>query len=1023
MKLRRIIPFIALALIAVASVGYAASNVAVLDSPGTNELNIGLADFIEAGLQKEGVATYDRSFVRVWLGERELSRSGVVDFKTVHQAQLPAVNLFVRGEVHSTSTNQFSLTLEAVRAVDATVAISLQADGRYPQEWLPTLERLVKEMSARLRETQLSAGKLPPGRAITWMPEASLWFFRGMDCYASGDYAQAVIAFGKARRWEQHFRLAWLWEARSYQRMGFAAAARRVLEAGHLSDQPIGQAVLHPVFVVVAGNGISRDEKEEFSRQLASAGQISVLDPRWIGASAREVDLQFTGEMAARTEAGNAWLVVDQLVFLERISLASGQIVFHARQQNGLTGEMELQAEAPITTNGLDKLAQKILAQKESDRRPDAPVPSAGAAPNILPVNSAEVELSRCLDRARRNPADVRALLAVADACQSWEMDKQFYNGQLERGVEWRVREEFLAQAVEAIRKNPAQKDAAFWLASALWRQRYTPEYGIWAGSASGTPLREQMQPLLTLFPQSADATNLAETVSENIMHNRRSLPADKRYLQPPFPPEKSLTADASNTNAAAVGEARLAEFRSDVAQKRLGRAGLLFWQLPSAEHSQDQVFQDELHSFMKLMQQDQEAHDVFMNKLVAVQDAEQLTQLRAQWKPCFDVERRQQEVLALCDSVTKFSGVSAGSQFLRKQFQQYLDDYGQLENPNAQGLPNPLLERLRQDSARFAGAGKLEDADRIDELICRTPEIPQGIRLTTAYDQAVRCYSRADYFQATEILRAVMAEVETGDITIPRGRGGAETSAGDVAYALLKHIRLFDAADVDFRRCCDGIVPPPAADPTATAALEKLFQERMSLTLSIGRPSAEKLDHTHQEMNRVENAMLGQYQAALPAFLYRKILQSGPDPETMGLCARLGTNALPLLPQIVAGVCQFDNSSTRINALYALSNIGKAAACTLPVVILAMETDDLMGSQSAARKTRALLGVAPRRAVPFLARLLYHSDPVVAANAAEAVFAAAALPADFRQGLNADEFILRMQSWWENTGSWQTWE
>ncbi|HEX7470919.1 MAG TPA: hypothetical protein VF437_09360, partial [Verrucomicrobiae bacterium] len=240
--------------------------VAVLDSVMTGEASVGLADFIEAGLQREGVETYDRNFLRLLLAERGLSKSGIMDMNAARLAQLPTVEMFVRGEVRLTGTNGFALTLEAVRAADAVTAVSLNASGKYPQDWLPALERLLKEMSGRLRETQAGGGKSTPGRSITWMPEASLWFFRGLDCYANADYAQAVVAFGKARRWESHFRLAWLWESRSYQRAGFPAQARRVLEAGQLADKPIGQAIERPVLAIVAGQGVSVEEQQEFSR-------------------------------------------------------------------------------------------------------------------------------------------------------------------------------------------------------------------------------------------------------------------------------------------------------------------------------------------------------------------------------------------------------------------------------------------------------------------------------------------------------------------------------------------------------------------------------------------------------------------------------------------------------------------------------------------------------------------------------------------------------------------------------------
>jgi hypothetical protein len=102
---------------------------------------------------------------------------------------------------------------------------------------------------------------------------------------------------------------------------------------------------------------------------------------------------------------------------------------------------------------------------------------------------------------------------------------------------------------------------------------------------------------------------------------------------------------------------------------------------------------------------------------------------------------------------------------------------------------------------------------------------------------------------------------------------------------------------------------------------------------------------------------------------------------------------------------------------------MGHPAARALPVVILALESEDATMVRPAASRALKKLGIAPHQAVPYLARLLYHADAVVALHAANAVVATAALPADFRVGLDDDEFIRKTQNWWENTGSWQTWE
>jgi hypothetical protein len=330
------------------------------------------------------------------------------------------------------------------------------------------------------------------------------------------------------------------------------------------------------------------------------------------------------------------------------------------------------------------------------------------------------------------------------------------------------------------------------------------------------------------------------------------------------------------------------------------------------------------------------------------------------------------------------------------------------------------MVARLKADADSLAASGHIEDAESLYELIMRTPEVAAYTRHTTAYDLAVWYYNRADYFHSTELLRELLAD-DTSVNTILSWTANNTFSVRDAAYALLKHVRLFDDGELDFSQCCGEVQSPPAADPAEMDALEALFKERMALSWSTGSPTAESLDKTHQEMNRVEKEMLEQHRAALPTFLARKIKESGPGPELMGLCAQLGPQAGPLLPQIVAGV-NHSNDSTQCNALWALANIGHPAAAALPMVILAEESDDSMMIQSAARMARGKLGVAPRQTVPYLARLIYHPDPIVAQNAAESLAASAGLPVELRAGLSNEEFVQRVQDWWENTGSWQTW-
>jgi hypothetical protein len=116
-----------------------------------NDRTVGLADYVEVALQKEGVPTLERRQVRLILGERDLHARGILAEKTLHAAKLPTVAYFIGGNVGQRASNEFALTLSIIRAETASVAASLTRRGVYPAGWLPAIESLAKEVRMHFR--------------------------------------------------------------------------------------------------------------------------------------------------------------------------------------------------------------------------------------------------------------------------------------------------------------------------------------------------------------------------------------------------------------------------------------------------------------------------------------------------------------------------------------------------------------------------------------------------------------------------------------------------------------------------------------------------------------------------------------------------------------------------------------------------------------------------------------------------------------------------------------------------------
>jgi len=87
-----------------------------------------------------------------------------------------------------------------------------------------------------------------------------------------------------------------------------------------------------------------------------------------------------------------------------------------------------------------------------------------------------------------------------------------------------------------------------------------------------------------------------------------------------------------------------------------------------------------------------------------------------------------------------------------------------------------------------------------------------------------------------------------------------------------------------------------------------------------------------------------------------------------------------------------------------------------VPFLILATE-----GTTSTFNVTFSLktVGPAPKRVMPYLAKLLYHQNPAVCRRAADAIVKCAGLePAKF----SGPDIVVSLRQWWEDEGCKKEW-
>jgi hypothetical protein len=181
----------------------------------------------------------------------------------------------VSGSVAFPSPGKFSLTLWIIRADKATVESTLTQPGNYPDGWLPTIESLAKEVSTRVQIQKKESIGRSEFEVMTWLPEAALPFFKGLDYYSRGDYALAVPWFRHSYEKDQHFDLARRWEARAYQKLNLSILAETLSGAGTNSSFGAMESK-RPVAAVVASDNISAAGRAAFVQVLAQAGRFQI---------------------------------------------------------------------------------------------------------------------------------------------------------------------------------------------------------------------------------------------------------------------------------------------------------------------------------------------------------------------------------------------------------------------------------------------------------------------------------------------------------------------------------------------------------------------------------------------------------------------------------------------------------------------------------------------------------------------------------------------------------------------------
>ncbi|MEO5804656.1 MAG: CsgG/HfaB family protein [Verrucomicrobiota bacterium] len=969
--------------------------VAVLDFTAENgapgDWTAGLSDFLEMTLQSKGVVTLERRQIRLILAERKMSASGFISAQKIREAKLPHVSFLISGAIRRLATNQFEMRLALVRAENAEPLAVFTSAGSYPNQLNGALDDLCGKIIRAFSREKPRFARQSEFLSLTWIPEAAQSFFKGIQFYTVGDFPRAFSQFFIARTLDEDFTLAQQWEARALRAAGFPELAE-IASATIQTNKGVAKSPVSntPVVAVVVTTDLPN--KGEFLQALASSPALQLFDPNSINATARELDLQLTGQMSAPLNEKSVWLAVDYFV---HVTEENGVVT--ARMHHLLSGETLASAQIPSVRGQpgeFQKLAKNLLANWIKTSPSQRTNFNSAALPEIADASdSFEIKISKAMRLAQQEPNNARHWIALGDLLPLAKYQESIWS-----------------KAVEILEKNPEQPDASFLMASALWRNRsqWTPEKSL---ATTLIPLTNFFAPLLKTFPASRDAFELSETI-EKIGSKARSSSTNRRYYAS-MSTNLPVRFFADHTFPVSGEPKKFADLTNSFKKQNFARARALSNDLIASKNEEvRKAAWEVISASQKMEEQQKNALPQFQAKAKTRDDEATLAEgdslLRSP-----DVMTRGKVIRKMGDAVGHIKGPEAKADFVLRQSQELWADYLGTTDYDQHIAMLEYLTTLGELAEQMLDEKKNDFARKCFLTLRDNTAVPLENRLTAQFDLASLEYEEGNYFNALELLREVLEQCAGRDLSIRRKTGGYSTRIEDAARNLTRRIRLFASREALYTECCGRASPVPLPAGHTKESMEKMileFRERM-----IGGVGADN--------RSVQAEVLARKDELLPILRYMVWQINRTEPEiqkavvsnaVLLLCGMLEKNAAELVPYIVPLVASGESQNNAINAL---GSIGRPAACAVPMLILSSHE---LGYWLQRNSTWALskIGPASRESIPLLAQMLYHPNNAVCAAAAKAIQQAVAAPGlKFAGGKSSEDTILAARQWWRETG------
>ncbi len=486
------------------------------DSQTPDNWAVGLADFMELGLQEAGAPILSRMSIPLVLQERRLHAGGLVREEDRIQDRLPWVRYLVGGSVALKEGAACTLHVSLVDAQSAVVVQSWDVTFETRSELIERVQALAPQVLEAAFKTGVVAR--PERRAFpgfTKIPESAYLFYRGLDHLLRERPGYAAEYFRLAANSDPQFLLALLWETRAYEALGLrdhAELVRKELMAQQAAqgvevltsrtDERERDKVVSALFVNRATD-FDTALADRLRGCLRETDRVSLFAPEWINDLAAENDLKLSGEFSLSHGLDDRiWLQSDYIVVFQAERTPEG-VSIRMNVVDVMTGASCGECRVPAAK--LDDVCSSFRSAMRHEAKAGSQPAAHAAATNAPPAlrftgHFSTGEFSAALERYAAAPTDRRRLLHVY-----WVFPR-------ERSADW-AHSVLLMQTLAGL-VDPAEKDAAYWVGFALMQIHKIEWQQAKLAGSNTVSVAERFAGFLKRYPDSLPAQVARYTIA-----------------------------------------------------------------------------------------------------------------------------------------------------------------------------------------------------------------------------------------------------------------------------------------------------------------------------------------------------------------------------------------------------------------------------------------------------------------------------------------------------------------------------